>query len=141
MHGHDPVEEILQVISRTGECWFGKLGNPVSASTVQRLRNSINHREHPALVALIGNKTTRQSKHGIGWFELIDVTVKRPNPGTYPDYYKDFFRFIKTWFLLRPIQAPTPDLKNVFTISSRRPVTETLATSMSGHFFCELVSR
>ena|SRR5712664_1830976 len=93
------------------------------------------------LIALIGNKTTRQSKHGIGWFEVIEVTGKRPNLGTYPEYYKDFMRFIKTWFLLRPMHAPPPDLKDVFTISSRRPVTETLATSMSGHFFCERINR
>jgi hypothetical protein len=140
LHGHDPIEEIRQVISLRGECWFGKLGTPVSASTFHRLHNLINEGKHPALISLIGNKSSRQSESGIGWFEAIQVTARRPNLGTYPEYYMEFIQFIRTWFLLRPMRAQAPNLKNVVTMSSNRPVTESLAYSMSGHFFCELAN-
>jgi hypothetical protein len=126
----DAVAELQLVIDREGYAWFGKFGQPISATHFKGLeKQSWNY------LLLVKKK----QHHGyIGsMYKMIGMSNQRPPATHYPPYYGAILKQIKTWIKVEPTDTPVPPIELIVTKSSRNSLLESLRSSYRAHFICE----
>lgn len=136
MDGRNAIDEIEDVISREGQVWFGKYGRQIGGKRLGSLAPKNGAQKYVLLVYKEGS--AGHSRYSYHWYELHGHQFKRPPTSLFPDYYKNFLPRIKSWLNLKPTKQNMPPHEDLITISSYQPLRESLALSMSSHFYCKL---
>lgn len=123
----DPIEEVENVISRAGYCWFGKYGRPMAHSALKAVGKD---QQVFVILTYMITGTGRKTRT----YQATDVLNSMPVDRTFPKYYKGKLARIRTWVRLEASeQIP---IEQIYTKSSNQPVTTSLMESMASHFLC-----
>jgi len=130
------VDELERVVDKHGYAWFGKYGQPLSLE-IEKIVSSDTDDVYMTLV----RKATITEVPGYVWRTYKVTGISRASPeksNEYPSYYKATITRIRSWIRVRPTGEPEIDIKKLVTKSSSTPLTQSLGSSMRGHFLCRL---
>ena len=126
---YDCISNHKSVLDELGYCWFGKIGVVPSERALKEKLN----RDKP-LVALYCQGDAYIS-------QLLEVSDEKPVEG-YPAYYQKFMFdrniYPKMYFKLGSLEEfPKEIFARCISLSSKRPLAETVARSMASFFYGE----
>ncbi len=117
------------LIAENGYVWYGKMGNPLSADTVNMVLKN-----YPAKVLLIHSGTQKRY-----WAYVDAISNERPKEGDFPTYYADKIYKMKTWLRVLKIEnAPRDIMGKCKVISSGALLSHISRYSMSPFFRIEV---
>lgn len=126
----DPINEVDKVIKKKGFCWFGKYGESLHSTLVDRVFN-----EKDVAICLV-----YKSKQGGYQMKTYFAEEVSPNPkltkNSYPAYYKYFMSRIGTFVRLSPYTETAPTINDLYVKSSLNKLASSLQKSIRGHFIC-----
>jgi len=125
-----------KIVEQFGSVYFGKMGQPISQLKVDKLNQQI-EKEIPTFLYLVKGNRKRSTAYRA---QLLHIRKELPaeDDNLLPPYYseKDILQFMKVFMRIGEIKKiETAEIKNLKTISSFLPFTETLVRSSSGHFY------
>jgi hypothetical protein len=130
----DPVAELEKVIALQGKAWFGKYGQPLNLQLALSVREK---RENVVVVFVRKGFTSKDNGYVVNTYNLLSIGRTTPtNKAEYPEYYSKKISYISSWLELTPYAGREIKLATLVTQSSQRPLSESLAKSMRGHFLC-----
>lgn len=126
---YDCIKKHKEVLNRCGYCWFGKIG---VVPSMNALREKLNADKQLVVLYCQGD---------VYLATLLAVSSEKPSIG-YPEYYQDFLYkrniFPKMYFKLGSLEELPKDIfAKCVSLSSRRPLAETVARSMASFFYGE----
>ena len=117
------------LIQSKGYTWYGKMGNPISADTINMVLESC-----PAKVLLIHSGTQKRY-----WAYVDAISREYPGDGEFPEYYFDKGKKIGAWLrIVRFEDAPKDIMSKCVVISSGAKLSYTSRHSMSPYFRIEV---
>ena len=130
----DVVSLHNQVVEKHGAVWFGKLGQTISQSRVEKLNQQVEKNIPTFLYLVKGNRRKSTA------YQASLLLVSKENPkdnALIPPYYaeKDLLQYMKAWMKVEEIEAiEMSEMKSLKAINSVFPISETLVRSSSGYF-------
>ena len=126
---YDCIKNHRAVLDNLGYCWFGKIGVAPAERALEEKLNPQN-----PLVVLYCQGDAFVCK-------LLDISTSKPNEG-YPAYYQKFLydRNInpKMYFKLGSLERVPKDVfSKCISLSSKRPIADTVSRSMASFFYGE----
>ena len=116
------------IIDSIGYVWYGKLGAPISAKTIEEMKQS----DDPRFLLIHSGKANRY------WVHFSDASTEKPAPAEYPTYYGDKAELMKTWFKVTAFEQASRDvMSHCFVASSGNPLGKASRHSMSPYFIIE----
>ncbi len=130
----DVVNRHNEIVVKRGAVWFGKLGQTISPSRIERLNQQI-EKNIPTFLYLVRGS---RKKSTIYRAALMLVSKEMPNDHmVFPAYYgeRKLLQFMKVWMKIGKIEGiESSEMKNLKAINSIFPIAETLVRSSSGYF-------
>lgn len=130
----DVVTRHNEVVAKRGAVWFGKLGQTISPSRIEKLNQQM-EKNIPTFVYLVKGTRKKSTAYRAS---LMLVSKEMPNDGTsFPAYYgeRKLLQFMKVWMKIGKIEEiESSKMKNLKAINSIFPIAETLVRSSSGYF-------
>ena len=126
---YDCIKKHKEVLNKIGYCWFGKIGVVPSESALNAKLNA----DKPLVVLYC--------QGDVHIANLLTVSSEKPLEG-YPDYYNDFLYrrniYPKMYFKLGSLEELSKDtFAKCVSLSSGRPLNESIARSMASFFYGE----
>jgi hypothetical protein len=130
----DVVTRHNEVVAKLGAVWFGKLGQTISPSRIDKLNQQI-EKNIPTFLYLVKGTRRKSTAYRA---PLLLVSQETPNDDTsFPAYYREraLLQFMKVWMKIGKIEGiESSEMKNLKAINSIFPIAETLVRSSSGYF-------
>ena len=116
------------VIDELGFVWYGKLGNPLSRSTI----NELSSQDDTVILLINSGKASRY------WAHVSEVSRSTPDINGIPLYYRETADKFKTWFKVTEFELAPKDIMSKCTvISSGQKLGDVSKHSMSPYFIVE----
>jgi len=123
-----------RVVEKHGAVWFGKLGQTIAQSRVDKLNQQVEKKVPTFLYLVKGNRRKSTAYRA----PLLLVSRERPeDDALIPTYYdeKELEQFMKAWMKVGKIEAiEMSEMSSLKAINSVFPISETLVRSSSGYF-------
>lgn len=119
------IQAHLNVISKHGFVWYGKMGKTIGDKAV----NSLLKNGKPRILLIDSGKTQRY------WATVTEVKKEIPTDGIYPDYYKKDIDNFTIWFKLAEIQSAPNDILSRCTVASSGAILSLASKYSMSSFF------
>ena len=133
--GIDTIQEHELVIKDKSAVWFGKIGRPLAERKIKLLNSQI-HNNVPTYLFLVQRKES-----GYVWtqgiLEKVTTELARNDRTLIPSYYNrhNIDKQSVIWFKVSKLfTASKSDIQKCHVVSSNKPISETLNTSMAAMF-------
>lgn len=124
-----------KVIDELGYVWYGKLGVPLSAQKLERIRSQREDRSMSVFLLTKRDLTLVE-------VDECSATVAGSDLGAVPSYYRARHEDARTWFRVRRLTNVVAKgaAGHLLVESSRRPLSEVLSGSVSPMFYVSITS-
>jgi len=123
-----------EIVNQHGFVWFGKMGQTISKSRIDKINHQIENGIPTFLFLVKGNRKTSIAYRA----PLLKVTKEVPKDQRFlPPYYfeKELLQFMKVFMKIKKItMIEMEDMGSLRAINSIDPITNTLIYSSSGYF-------
>jgi hypothetical protein len=126
----DPIDEVDNVIEKMGYCWFGKYGEPLHQTLIERVPN-----KKDVAICLIYKSKTTGYRMKTYFAEEVSANPVLPK-NSYPAYYSTFMNRIGTFVKVSPYKGVSPTINDLYVKSSLNKLASSLQKSIRGHFVC-----
>ena len=122
------IQAHIDVITKYGYVWYGKLGLPLSQKAVTYILSN----PDPVILLIHSGKTARY------WAHVSEVHRDVPDKQAVPEYYRNNTERFRCWFKIKQIDpAPKDVLSRFRVISSGAILGEVSRSSLSPFFIIE----
>lgn len=126
-----------EIVNQHGSVWFGKMGQTISQSRIDKINQQIEKNITTYLFLVKGNRKTSTAYRA----PLLKVTREIPkDQRCIPPYYieKEILQFMKVFMnLLNITKINLEEMNCLRAINSIDPITNTLIYSSSGYFLVQ----
>lgn len=115
-------------IDDNGFVWYGKMGNPVSDSNIDKVMSQ----ENPRILLIQSGGTDRY------WACISSIRKEQPVDRDYPEYYRNLEAKFRTWFCITRFELAEKGIMSKCIVSSSKAVLSNASRhSMSPYFLIE----
>lgn len=137
--GIDTILEHRNVLKARGFTWFAKVGKPLGVPKIRRLDQQL--RDGQETYLFLAKAKGRQ--YVLHRCRMLDISAQPPQgKGSFPSYYRDTGMVERgtLWVKVKTIDLlGDKEIRRLETVSSCRPLLESLRASSSGMFFVRVL--
>jgi hypothetical protein len=137
--GIDTIREHKLVIENKGAVWFAKVGRPLAKRKIEILNGQISKNIRTYLFLVQNKETSYIWTQAI--LENVATELAKNDTTLIPSYYKrhNIDGQSSIWFKVSRLYSATKsDIQRCYVVSSRRPISQTLNSSMAAMFMIYL---